>query len=103
MLWEVGCEMDVCICNNCNNLKCILSENGISPDYSCEFGFPSENCLECDEETCGETCSNFEADDEKVEIKTVFCKVCGKALEKVLDEETDEGDVYCIDCYLKMD
>jgi hypothetical protein len=94
--------MDICICNSCDNLKSVLAEDGQVHEYSCEFGFPSENCTDCDEETCNETCLNYMVENEETELKTVYCKVCGKKLEQVLNEETD-GDIYCIDCYLKME
>jgi hypothetical protein len=93
--------MDKCICNNCNNLKSVI-EDGKASEYSCEFGFPSDSCNECDEEACSETCSNYMVDKEEVELRKVNCKVCGKQLEKVMDEDID-GEVYCIECYLKMD
>ena len=102
MLREIGCNMDKCICNSCNNLKSVFVDDGKVQEYSCQFGFPSDNCSECNEEDCSETCSNYAAESEKVELRTVNCKVCGKQLEKVVDEDTD-GDVYCIECYLKMD
>ena len=93
--------MDKCVCNSCNNLKSSIKEGKIS-EYSCAYGLPSDNCHECYEESCSETCSNYSADNGEEEFITVNCKICGKQLEKVMDEDA-EGAVYCIECYLKMD
>lgn len=86
--------MKECICNTCRNLKEVEEEQ-----YICEFGFPDAACEQCENEGCDRECSHY-AGETVVEVLTeVQCCICGKTLRKMIDEE-EEGDVYCIDCYL---
>lgn len=90
--------MHECICSSCRNLKGIIGESGQVDDFECEYGFPSENCSECDGEGCEETCSHYVCDDVEDEMETVKCSRCGKELKQVSNGE--EGEVFCISCYL---
>ncbi len=88
-----------CICSTCRNLKGIIDENGAVGAYECEFGFPSDECTdECERVNCGIICPNYASDDE--ETKMVNCALCGKELRQLCND-SEEGDAYCIDCYLK--
>lgn len=94
--------MGKCICSSCKNLKLIINENGESGEYECEFGFPSEKCVDCNEENCSETCSEYICDELDEEIVSVNCEYCGRELKKIFKENEDkEGRILCIDCFLK--
>ncbi|MDP4094526.1 MAG: hypothetical protein Q8920_14345 [Bacillota bacterium] len=92
--------MGECICSNCKNLKGIINEEGAVEEYECKFGFPSENCADCEAGECDITCGNFIADDEEIVTTELKCHGCGKAIQQVCGNNED-GEVYCIDCYLK--
>jgi hypothetical protein len=94
--------MSDCICSSCKNLKSIIDENknGEVKDYECQYGFPSPKCEECAEDACSETCGNYVSDEED-NIRLLKCNKCGKELKASFDEG-DDGDVYCIDCFLTL-
>ena len=92
--------MGECICNSCKNLKAVVSDEGLQGEYECRFGFPSENCRSCNEEECQETCVHYEADDDEDLFVSVKCSSCGKEMTQSSDN-AEEGQVFCIDCYLK--
>lgn len=93
--------MKECICSTCRNLKGMIGENGSVEEYVCEFGYPSEEaCCECETEECDLTCSHYLCDEEQTETRILFCKACGKELRQVCSD-VEEGDVFCMDCYLK--
>lgn len=94
--------MSACICSSCKNLKSIIDEvnqdeNSIIEE--CEFGFPSEGCMDCEEAQCELTCDHYIEDCEEEAFNTLKCCECGKEL-KVLSSDAEEGDVYCPICYL---
>lgn len=91
--------MSECICNSCKNLKGIIDENGISEEYECKYGFPSEKCSFCEQDDCESTCENYISDDEEDKIIISKCKVCGKELKRVAGND-DDGEVYCVICFL---
>jgi len=95
--------MGECICSICKNLKVIPNENGAIEEYDCEFGLPSEQCENCenDLDACEFTitCTHFVKDDVENEV-ILFCRDCGMALNEICDN-TEAGEVYCINCYLK--
>jgi hypothetical protein len=92
--------MSECICNTCRNLKSVLEESGAVDQYECSYGFPSDNCSECDGEGCEISCVHYADDEEDMPVK-VKCARCGRELEQ-LCSENGEGEVYCAGCYLDM-
>lgn len=94
-------SMDECICNTCKNLKGVVNDLGAVEDYECEYGFPAEDCSDCPDTGCGLACVNYLQDDGQEEIILLKCKTCGKEL-KQIGNGGAEGDVYCVDCFLKM-
>lgn len=92
--------MSECICNGCKNLKSIIDENGAAEQSECEFGFPSDICTDCEDTECELVCGHYICDDEPDKIRVLICKACGKELKQVCSS-TEEGEVFCIDCYLK--
>ena len=92
--------MDKCICNSCINLKPEIGEDGDVSDYVCKFGWPDEGCSECAGDECSVVCSNYISDEAEPEATVCHCAACGKELEMVTGDQT-EGEVYCLDCYLK--
>ena len=91
--------MSECICNTCKNLKGIMDESGAVGQYECEFGFPSDICVECSGEECEVSCVNYVNDELEIPVK-VKCAGCGRELEQVCSDGSD-GGVFCISCYLK--
>lgn len=92
--------MGECICNSCMNLKKLVNEEANQVDYICEFGFPSENCEDCEGEECNVTeCSHYIEDKEVEIVRKVHCKSCGMELQQMYAYEGD-GEVFCINCYL---
>lgn len=92
--------MSECICNTCKNLKGIVNEEGNVEEYHCEFGFPSDSCADCQVEECDVQCDWYVCDDEQENVVVVKCQGCGKELKQVCSD-TQEGDVYCLDCFMK--
>ncbi|HOM03042.1 MAG TPA: hypothetical protein PLH43_09470 [Acetivibrio sp.] len=93
--------MAECICNGCRNLKRLIDDEG-KETYECSFGFPSDKCEECDEEECDIVCDNYEEDSDEADYILVTCKDCGRELKKMYNDSNEpEGEVFCIDCYLK--
>ena len=92
--------MRECICNSCKNLKNIFDENGISDEYECKFGFPSESCSICEQVDCELTCDNYISDEEEEKFVITKCKKCGKELRRACGNNED-GEVYCVDCFLE--
>ncbi|MBC7765388.1 MAG: hypothetical protein H7Y41_02800 [Hyphomonadaceae bacterium] len=92
--------MAECICDLCKNLKSEPDKEEGSLLLSCEYGFPSDDCDDCEGDGCEATCENFEAV-ETPELSTAKCCVCGKELTTSSDNEDET--VYCLDCYLKRD
>lgn len=90
--------MSACICSSCKNLKSIMDEKeGITE--SCEFGFPSENCTECEVDSCELTCDHYTAECEEEKFMMAKCSKCGEEL-KVTSNSQEDGVVYCLNCYL---
>jgi hypothetical protein len=87
-----------CICSRCLNLKGVIGEIEGEVQYSCEFGVPTKNCDDCEEDGCDAICDNYISDEQNVMEKTLNCKGCGKELHQVCSDDSE--DVYCIDCYL---
>ncbi len=104
-----GSRMSECICSSCKNLKSVISEsmisendtdkNGIAEEYVCEYGFPSEDCEVCEEDTCELTCDNFVSDVSEDSFVLSKCTKCGKEL-KLVPNNDEDGEVYCVTCYL---
>jgi len=92
--------MGECICSSCVNLKSVIDDDGEMGEYQCAYGFPSDNCEDCDELRCDAECVHYECDEQNDLPETVSCKGCGKKLEKVFNEDT-EGDIFCVECYMK--
>lgn len=88
-----------CICSSCRNLKGIIDDSGEVAEFQCKFGFPSEQCANCQDEACEETCAHYLSDEEITEMMTVKCKKCGKELSQACSDD-DDGEVYCINCFL---
>ncbi len=96
--------MSECICNSCKNLKSIINENdsdenGIAEEYECEYGLPSERCSDCEEEACELTCEHYINEGEEDEFIISKCISCGKEL-KTASGNNEDGEVYCVTCYL---
>ncbi|MDW7662482.1 MAG: hypothetical protein SCL54_13760 [Bacillota bacterium] len=94
--------MKVCICNNCKNLKSIIDEKSIDENEvteECVFGFPSDECIDCELDGCELTCEHFESLDDKAQFKTSRCIKCGQELNFV-SIDCEEDEVYCVACYL---
>ncbi|GEM_PF-590718 len=93
--------MSECICNSCKNLKQQINEDTGESDFVCKFGYPSEQCNECEGGECVITaCCNYIEDNEDEVLKTVYCKGCGKEMKQVYEDGSD-GEVYCVNCYLE--
>jgi len=108
-----------CICSRCKNLKIVESSQkglksgleltdesidnldiaGEADDYACEFGFPAEECLDCTVDGCELTCDHFELDVPEDFTTVAYCAECGKELK--LASNNDDGEVYCVSCFLK--
>ena len=92
--------MNKCICDQCANLKPVIDdESGKVEQYECEFDFPSEDCLECEQDGCDHTCDNYISREEEKEF-LIKCQECGKEL-KQHGRNQEEGKVFCIECFLK--
>lgn len=94
--------MGECICTSCKNLRKIIDEDSGEELYECEFGYPSDTCIDCCEGECNLTCRNFEEDTDEEVFILVNCKGCGKEIRKIY-KDGNEGEVFCIDCYLKRE
>ena len=92
--------MGECVCNSCKNLKRILDEDKEEAQYKCDFGFPSDECEDCIEEECSLTCVNYQEDGDDDTFIVTNCKGCGREIKQVY-KDNFEGDVFCVDCYLK--
>ncbi len=93
--------MSECICCNCRNLIGVISDEGGIKEYECQYGYPSEQCSECEEEEgCTCECSHYEADQEEKENETVVCAGCGKLLVKAC-KDNEQGEIYCMECFLR--
>lgn len=92
--------MNECICSSCKNLKSVVDEETNEINYECFHGYPSEKCEECTTGECEVNCLNYLSDEAEDELVTVNCKNCGKELKKACKDEP-EGDVLCVDCYLR--
>jgi len=108
-----------CICSRCKNLKLgetnqkraknslnltedaidVLDIVGEVDEYECEYGFPSEECLECTVDGCELTCDHFELDVPQESTFIANCADCG--IELKLASNNDDGEVYCVSCFLK--
>lgn len=92
--------MGECICSSCKNLKSIFNEEGESDSCECVYGFPSENCNDCETDVCDLTCENYISDEEPDTPVIMQCCTCGRELVQVCSN-SEEGRIQCIDCYLK--
>lgn len=105
--------MQECICTRCKNLKSVsfpavdldseeISENLDSNPteilYECEFGYPDEQCAECEVDECELTCDHFIPETTSTPVKIGHCASCGKELQLISND--DDGDVFCINCFL---
>ncbi len=88
-----------CICSDCRNLKAVIDEESGETDYECRYGYPSEGCRECNEDQCAVQCPNF-IEDSEFEGRLVKCGSCGKEMLQAA-ENGEDGEVYCINCYLE--
>lgn len=93
--------MSECICNSCKNLKGIMEESGAIEEYECEFGFPSEKCLDCNGDECDLTCEHFIIDEDEEILVGVRCSSCGRELSQAGNDNTG-GKIFCINCYFKQ-
>lgn len=94
--------MSKCICNSCKNLKSIIDENNLDKNgitETCEFGFPSDDCLDCQLEGCELTCDNYAANLTEEKLIITKCARCGKEM-AVQSQSPKDGEVYCVACYL---
>ena len=94
--------MSKCICNSCKNLKSIkdesnLEKSGISE--TCEFGFPSDDCLDCQVDGCELTCDNYATNEIEEKLVITKCARCDKEM-TVQSHSPKDGEVYCVACYL---
>jgi hypothetical protein len=92
--------MKECICSTCVNLLEIVNEQGPTGDFECEHGYPGEQCESCETQECDLECKFYKSEDEAETLVTVQCKICGKSMQGMA-ADGDDGDVFCIDCYLK--
>ena len=74
--------MNECICSSCKNLKSVnvngnMETNGVNDEYNCEFGFPAEECLDCEVEGCELTCDHYISDQEEIDYFITNCTTCG--------------------------
>lgn len=90
--------MSECICLSCKHLKTVLDEKEDGLVETCEFGFPSEGCLDCELDSCDLVCAHFEAEAAEAEEVMTSCVLCGKSL--VLVKGMDTENNYCLECYL---
>ncbi|HEY9059888.1 MAG TPA: hypothetical protein VIO64_05190 [Pseudobacteroides sp.] len=93
--------MKQCICSSCINLKGIINEDGAILEYECEFGYPSEDCLQCEAGECELSCSKYISDDEPEETIKIYCSKCNKELSQA-SKDSGEGQVFCVNCYLNI-
>ena len=96
--------MSKCICNSCKNLKSIISEksnNKNEINEECEFGFPSDDCLACEEDGCELTCDNYIEDNEDEKFIILKCSKCNKEVKHV-SNTNDQSQVFCVTCYLNQ-
>lgn len=95
--------MKECICNSCKHLKSVVNEKNPGSDNisdECEFGFPSDGCIDCELDGCDLTCEHYEEIEEEDEVLEVaHCAKCGKELPN-LSADNDNSEVYCVTCYL---
>ena len=94
--------MSSCICSTCKNLKSVADEEDIEGNgiiESCEFGFPSEDCETCELEGCELTCDHYVSDMGAEDFIMTTCAKCGVSLRLMANRQ--DGEVYCIDCYLQ--
>jgi len=92
--------MSNCVCSRCINLKQYINEESDKLEYVCKFGYPSEECEDCEGEQCSITeCSHYIEDKEDMTVRKVYCKGCGIELHQMYEDEAD-GDVFCVSCYL---
>ena len=93
--------MNDCICSSCKNLKSLIDENendnGITE--TCEFGFPSEDCIRCEVDQCDLTCAHYEQEQEVDCVTTSKCSKCGMEI-KHISKDQEVGEIYCVACYL---
>lgn len=94
--------MNECICSSCKNLKSIIDENeneinGITE--TCEFGFPSDECITCEVDQCELTCGHYEQEQAFDCVNTSKCSKCGVELNHI-SKDQEAGQVFCVTCYL---
>jgi len=93
--------MGECICESCKNLKSVIDDENGESRFECEFGFPSDECIDCEADGCDLDCDHYEeCDDEEEEPVIVHCSRCGKELKKLMQDD-EEGEIMCVDCFLK--
>ncbi|TYQ16126.1 UNVERIFIED_CONTAM: hypothetical protein Cloal_2629 [Acetivibrio alkalicellulosi] len=94
--------MDDCICNKCLNLKKVFDDDS-EEEYKCEFGYPSDKCCECEEQDgdCNIICNHYKEDNNEYVI--VKCLGCGKELKQACQEDSEKGEIYCVNCYLNKE
>ena len=89
-----------CICSSCRNLKGLTDENGAVEIFECVYGYPSEDCNDCESGECELSCDHYISDEVQDEHIMVHCIICGKELHQVCSND-EEGNIQCIDCFLK--
>jgi hypothetical protein len=98
--------MNPCICQQCKNLRITEVEAEINETneveiQECDYDFPSEACVTCEDLECDLTCEHFESMSHQDEFIIAYCATCNKEL-KLATQNDEEGDVYCVSCYLKQ-
>lgn len=93
-----------CICSSCAHLRDAIGENGPTGETECDFGYPGVGCETCESDQCvyDYECPHWKDADTELEMVTVQCAGCGKALTAPA-EDREEGEIYCVDCYLKRE
>lgn len=95
--------MGQCICVTCKNLKALFNEDGEPGEYNCKYGFPAQTCeMECLDENCNLSCSNFSSEEDEDVFTIVNCSKCGKALNQTSSDDAS-GKTFCVDCFLSKD
>ncbi len=92
-----------CVCHDCMHLKSVVCETDLpqeSIEETCDFGFPSEDCITCELEGCTLTCDHYEEHQQApVHMLERRCALC-QAPVQVMEGTLGVDVVYCVTCYL---
>lgn len=96
--------MRECVCGACAHLRDIIGENGPTGDTECIYGYPGTGCETCESDQCAYDydCPHWMDADTEPNLVTVRCALCGKEL-SAQAEDREDGEVYCVTCYLKRE